>query len=124
MLVQQQDVALVARSGGAVEQHQMTDLRCNLFKVVPLGGGDQALQGQVIELDRTQDIGIDQLRDGGRAACGGLLGVGVFADQQESDDAQDRDDGQGTAEDHHDLGSPGRALKMCGAACGHRADVR
>ncbi|MNM97755.1 hypothetical protein D3C81_1102690 [compost metagenome] len=123
MLVQQQDVALVARGGGAVEQRQMTNLRRNLFQVVPLGSGDQALQGQIIELDRTQDIGIDQLRNGGRAACGDLLGVGVFADQQKSDDAQDRDDRQGAAEDHHDLGSPGRALKMWGAACGHRADV-
>ena len=94
VLVQQQNVALEARRGGAVEKHQMADLRRHLFQVVPLRGGNQPLQGQVVEFDGAQYVGVDQLRDGGRAASGRLLGVGVFADQQEGDDAENRNDSQ------------------------------
>ncbi|MNP51260.1 hypothetical protein D3C76_1455660 [compost metagenome] len=103
VFVQQQNVALEARRSGTVEQYQMADLRRDLLEVVPLRGGDQALQGQVIKLDRAQHIGVDQLRDGGCTAGGRLMGVGVFADQQKGDDANNRNDRQAAAEDHQEF---------------------
>jgi hypothetical protein len=70
MLVQQEDVALETRGGRTVEQRQMANLRGDVAQVIALGGGDQALQGQVVQLDRAQDVGVDQLGDGGGTAGG------------------------------------------------------
>ena len=97
----------------------MTDLRRHLFQVVPLRSGNQALQAQVIEFDGAQYVGIDQLGNGGCAACGRLLGTGAFADQQERDDAQNRDHGQRTAADQQQLGASGLARNGWGTARDH-----
>ena len=123
VFVEQQNVALEARGGRAVEQRQMADLRGDILQVIALGGGDQALQGQVVQLDGAQDIGVDQLGDGGGTAGGRLLSVGVLADQQERDDAQNRDHGQRTAADQQQLGASGLARNGWGTARDHDGAV-
>ncbi|CAI8880368.1 hypothetical protein EMIT0P260_40041 [Pseudomonas sp. IT-P260] len=119
MLVQQEDVALETRGGRAVEQRQMANLRGDVAQVIALGGGDQALQGQVVQLDRAQDVGVDQLGDGGGAAGGRFLSVGVLTNQQKSDDAQNRDHGQRTAADQQQFGASGLARQRWGTARDH-----
>ena len=89
------------------------------MQIIALGGSDQALQGQVVQLDRAQHIGVDQLRDGGGAAGRRFLSVGVLADQQERDDAQNRDHGQRTAADQQQLGASGFARNGWGTARDH-----
>ncbi|MNE81884.1 hypothetical protein D3C80_1785660 [compost metagenome] len=87
----------------------MANLRRHLFQIVPLRGSDQSLQRQIVKFHRAQHIGVDQLRNSRGAAGSGLLSVGVFANQQERDNAQNCDNRQGAAEDHHDLRSTGIA---------------
>ncbi|MNP71182.1 hypothetical protein D3C76_1675310 [compost metagenome] len=59
---------------------------------------DNALQGQVVELDITLYVGIDQLHDIGGRARSGLFSAAAFTDQQKGDNGDDRNDSHATAQ--------------------------
>jgi len=61
--IQQQHFTFERRSGGQVKLHQVLDICGNLGQVLTLPGSNQPFEGQVVEFDVTQHVGIDQLRN-------------------------------------------------------------
>ncbi|MNG00413.1 hypothetical protein D3C84_833470 [compost metagenome] len=96
----------------------------NVFQVVAFGSSDQTLQRQVVELHVTQHIGVNQLRDIGRRTCRCLLCGGMFANQQESHDAQDSNDNQRAGQYEYPFGTyRRRGVAGCRTARAHGSDV-
>ena len=101
--VQQQDIALVGRRRGTIEQHQVPDAFGNVLQVSALGSGYQAFEGHVVQFDIAQHVSVDQLRDGVGGALGRLQGVGMFTNQQRSHDPHDQQHRERAAQDQQAL---------------------